>query len=83
MDLDQALAIVQAAGYTVKYKKQKSAGIQTINPLNHLFPHAKLNNIKLTSISRLGAAPRRQPIPMIANNDPRNWTLSGKTPNGQ
>jgi len=36
--------MVRDAGYTVKYKPRKSEGVQTVNPLNHPFPHAKLYN---------------------------------------
>jgi hypothetical protein len=31
----------------------KPATVKTVNPLKHPFPHAKLYNVKLTSITRL------------------------------
>jgi hypothetical protein len=52
MELEQALALVRAAGYRTTKPKPKT-DYETTNPFNHPFPHAKLKNIKLTSISRL------------------------------
>lgn len=54
--LEQALQIVKAAGYRVSKPKEKrpaNGEIKAVNPLNHPYPHAKLYNISLSSISRL------------------------------
>jgi hypothetical protein len=40
--------------------------MKTANPFNHPFPHAKLDNAKLTSIKRLSKAPERR-LPMVGD----------------
>jgi hypothetical protein len=54
-ELEQAMALVRAAGYRIsKPTKPKS---QTVNPFNHPFPHARLYNNTLTN--SLGKCPGR------------------------
>jgi len=49
--------------------------IKTTNPFKHAFPHARLYNVKLTSIARLtkGVTHRTKYIP---NDDVRNFSIS-------
>ena len=51
--------------------------IKTTNPFKHPFPHAKLYNVKLTSITRLTKNTAWMSDKLIPNDDPRNW---GGTP---
>jgi hypothetical protein len=38
----------------------------TINPFNHPFPHAKIDNAQLTSIKRLSKPPEQR-LPMVGD----------------
>ena len=83
MSLQEAISICEANGYTVKKKRvprQHNRGLQTVNPFNHAFPHAKLVNVTLTSITRLAKTQGSLSDHMIENNDPRNYSISGKVP---
>jgi hypothetical protein len=51
--------------------------VKTTNPLKHAYPHAKLQNVTLTSINRLTKTTAWLSRHMIENNDLRNWSLSG------
>ena len=48
--------------------------MKTVNPHNHAFPHAKLYNVKLTSITRLNKG--NTPGKLIDNDDVRNFAIS-------
>ena len=81
MELEQALKVVRAAGYKVTAPRQrKENGIQTTNPFNHPFPHAKLRNVTLSSINRLSKVSDRFSSHLIPNNDLRNYSITGKVP---
>lgn len=56
-----------------KPKRPKAGG--TVNPFDHPYPHARLYNNKLTAIARL-SKPSKNRLPMIENDDPRNYRLS-------
>lgn len=58
---------LEQQGFTVTRK------LQTVNPLNHSLPHAKLRNVTLTSIERLR---KNCTYPTIGNNDDRNFVIS-------
>ena len=45
------------------------------NPFKHPYPHAKLRNVKLTSIARLTKGDMSK-IKMISNEDVRNFAIS-------
>jgi hypothetical protein len=77
--LDHALQLVKAAGYRVSKPKAKPERAETTNPFGHPFPHAKLRNVSLSSITRL-RAPYGRGMKLIENNDPRNYSISGKVP---
>ena len=76
-NLDLALQIVKAAGYRVAKPRKQVEESQTTNPFGHPFPHAKLRNVSLSSITRL-RAPYGRGMKLIENNDPRNYSISGK-----
>jgi hypothetical protein len=59
LDLECALQLVRAAGYRVTKPRKRGEESETTNPFGHPFPHAKLRNVSLTSITRL-RAPLRQ-----------------------
>ena len=40
--------------------------MKTTNPFNHPFPHAKIDNVQLTSIKRLSKAPEQR-FPMVGD----------------
>ena len=40
--------------------------MKTVNPHNHQYPHAKIDNVQLTSISRLRKSPERR-LPMVGD----------------
>ena len=75
MKLELALQMVKAAGYRVTKPKPRNES-ETTNPFGHPFPHAKLRNVSLTSITRL-RAPYGQWMKLIQDNDPRNYSISG------
>jgi hypothetical protein len=76
LDLECALRIVRAAGYRVSKPQAKPERAETTNPFGHPFPHAKLRNVSLTSITRL-RAPYGHWMKLVENNDPRNYSISG------
>jgi hypothetical protein len=77
MELQQAIETCRQYGYRVtKPRAQRKEG-ETTNPFGHPFPHAKLRNVTLTSITRL-RAPYGPWMKLIGNNDPRNYSISGK-----
>jgi hypothetical protein len=71
LDLEHALQLVKAAGYRVTKPRE------TTNPFGHPFPHAKLRNVTLTSITRL-RAPYGPHMRLIGNDDPRNYSITGR-----
>jgi hypothetical protein len=80
LDLEHALRLVKAAGYRVSKPRSRATRTNeagTTNPFGHPFPHAKLRNVSLTSITRL-RAPYGRGMKLIENNDPRNYSISGK-----
>jgi hypothetical protein len=46
------------------------------NPFGHPYPHAKLRNVKLTSITRLGKGTESYSRHLIQNDDMRNFSIS-------
>jgi hypothetical protein len=50
--------------------------LSSTNPFGHPFPHAKLRNVKLTSISRLAKNSSWLSRHMIENGDLRNFAIS-------
>jgi hypothetical protein len=50
--------------------------LSSTNPFGHPFPHAKLRNVKLTSISRLAKNSSWLSRHMIENRDLRNFAIS-------
>jgi hypothetical protein len=76
-DLECALRLVRAAGYRVTKPRKRGEESEATNPFGHPFPHAKLRNVSLTSITRL-RAPYGRGMKLIENNDPRNYSISGK-----
>jgi len=78
LDLEHALRLVKGAGYRVTKPRKRADESQTTNPFGHPFPHAKLRNISLTSITRL-RAPYGRGMKLIENDDPRNYSISGKS----
>ena len=50
--------------------------LSSTNPLGHPFPHAKLRNVKLTSISRLSRNASWLSRHMVADDDLRNFAIS-------
>jgi hypothetical protein len=81
MELQQAIETCRQHGYRVTKPRKRGEESETTNPLGHPFPHAKLRNVTLTSITRL-RAPYGHWMKLIANNDPRNYSISGKTVEG-
>jgi hypothetical protein len=77
LDLECALQLVRAAGYRVTKPRTRGEESETTNPFGHPFPRAKLRNVSLTSITRL-RAPYGRGMKLIENNDPRNYSISGK-----
>jgi hypothetical protein len=77
LDLECALQLVRAAGYRITKPRTRAEGGETTNPFGHPFPHAKLRNVSLTSITRL-RAPYGRGMKLIENDDPRNYSISGK-----
>ena len=55
---------------------RKSAAIKTTNPFKHKFPHAKLQNVTLTSINRLSKNTEKLSLSLIQNQDLRNYSIS-------
>jgi hypothetical protein len=83
MTLTQCLELLKSSGYKITKPrapktKPGTGGIKTVNPFNHPYPHAKLYNNTLTSIERLRKVNGR--LPMVKNDDLRNWSISGKPP---
>jgi len=50
--------------------------MKTTNPYGHPFPHAKLRNVKLTSITRLSRNTETYSRHLIENDDVRNFAIS-------
>jgi hypothetical protein len=52
--------------------------MKTVNPFKHAFPHARLYNVKLTSITRLSKMPPNvcRYFRFVENNDRRNFMIS-------
>jgi hypothetical protein len=77
MELQQAIETCRQYGYRVTKPRQQRKESETTNPFGHPFPHAKLRNVSLTSITRL-RAPYGNGMRLIGNDDPRNYSISGK-----
>jgi hypothetical protein len=77
MTLELALQMVKAAGYRVTKPRTRVEGGETTNPFGHPFPHAKLRNVTLTSITRL-RAPYGPHMRLIGNDDLRNYSITGR-----
>jgi hypothetical protein len=74
MTIQQAIEVCRQAGYRVTKPRKQVEG-ETTNPFGHPFPHAKLRNVSLSSITRL-RAPYGRGMKLIENNDPRNYSTS-------
>src|SRR5260370_37782272 len=79
MERQAAIETCRQYGYRVTKPRQRKEG-ETTNPFGHPVTHAKLRNVSLTSITRLRAL-YGNAMRLIANDDARNYSISGAKSN--